>query len=203
MKSAIPPERSDHRPRVWFQHDCWVWVAIAAITAAMVLVVRIEGRRWWCACGGLSPWSGDVWSSHNSQHLFDPYSFTHALHGVVFCGLLSWGCPRFLPAWRLCLAVALEGLWEILENSNLIIQRYREATISLDYLGDSVINSVGDLISCGLGFVLARWLGLRCSVIVFLLTEAMLLLWIKDDLFLNVVMLIYPLEIIKAWQMGH
>ncbi len=99
--------------------------------------------------------------------------------------------------------MALEGLWEILENSNLIIQRYREATISLDYLGDSVINSVGDLISCGLGFVLARWLGLRCSVIVFLLTEAMLLLWIKDDLFLNVVMLIYPLEIIKAWQMGH
>lgn len=99
--------------------------------------------------------------------------------------------------------MALEGLWEILENSNLIIQRYREATISLDYLGDSVINSVGDLVSCGLGFALARRLGLRCSVIVFLLTEAMLLLWIKDDLFLNVVMLIYPLEIIKAWQMGH
>jgi hypothetical protein len=181
----------------------WPWLASLATAGLTVMVVRCEGRVWWCACGRLTLWSGNVWSSHNSQHLVDPYAFTHVLHGVVFCGLLAWACPRLAAAWRLGVATSLEGLWEILENSNFIIQRYRETTMSLDYEGDSVGNVLGDIVCCGIGFWLARQLGLWRSIALFLATEGVLLLWIRDDLLLNVVMLIYPIESIKVWQMGH
>jgi hypothetical protein len=177
-------------------------VAILAVGVVAVALLRIEGRRWWCACGQPFLWAGDVWSPHNSQHLFDPYSFTHVLHGLVLCGLFAWALPRLAVPWRLCLVLGLEAAWEIVENSNFVIQRYREATVSLAYQGDTVANSLGDILCCGVGFVLARWLGLRGSLALFLVTEAVLLLWIRDDLALNVLMLIYPLESVKAWQAG-
>ena len=175
---------------------------MAAILIVMVVQLHRQGRVAWCACGGLFPWAGDIWSSHNSQHFFDPYSFTHVLHGMIFCGLLVWLLPRLPVGWSLSLAVLFEAMWEVLENSPFIIQRYREATIGLGYEGDSVANSVADILCCVLGFVLARRLGLWRSVVVFVAVELALLFWVRDNLTLNVLMLTFPIEAIKTWQMG-
>lgn len=171
------------------------------LVIALVYQLHRQGRIWWCACGRPFLWAGDIWSSHNSQHLLDPYSLTHILHGVVFFGLLYWVLPQVQLIWRLWIATFIEALWEIIENTQFVIQRYRETTISLGYEGDSIINSLGDLGGCVLGFFLAWRLGLRRSLIFFGLMELILLLWIRDNLTLNIIMLIYPIEAIKSWQM--
>ena len=114
-----------------------VWIVTALILTVLVTLLRLEGRRWWCACGQLNPWAGDIWSSHNSQHLFDPYSFTHLLHGVVYCGALTWALPRLSIYGRFQFAVAIESCWEVVENSLLVIQRYRSETMALNYQGDT------------------------------------------------------------------
>jgi hypothetical protein len=179
------------------------WVAIAAILAITAFQLHQQGRVWWCACGQMNPWAGDIWSSHNSQHWLDPYSFTHVLHGVLLCGLLAWLLPRLPLIWRLTLALAVEALWEVMENSPVIIQRYRAATIGLGYEGDSIANSLADILCCGLGFLLARRLGFRRSAVLFVVTELVLLVWVRDNLSLNVLMLTYPIDAIKAWQTVH
>ena len=181
----------------------WPWLVIATATGFAAFQLGRQGRLWLCECGRVLVWAGDAWSSDNSQHLFDPYSFTHALHGFVFCGLLAWAWPRAAWQWRLALAVSIEALWEIVENSAFVIRRYREATLALGYQGDTVINSAGDICACALGFLLARSLGLRRALVVFALVEIVLLIWIRDSLLLNVLMLLYPLDAIKAWQMNH
>lgn len=181
----------------------WPWLAIAAATTLAAFLLRWQGRSWLCDCGRVLVWTGDAWGADNSQHLSDPYSFTHVLHGFVFCGVLAWALPRVGWPWRLALAVSIEALWEVVENSAFVINRYREATLALGYQGDTIINSAGDLLACALGFVLARRLGLRLTLAVFALTEIVLLIWIRDSLLLNVLMLLYPVEAIKAWQMNH
>ena len=173
-----------------------------AIGMAMAIVLYLMGQPLWCSCGSWRPWSWDIWSSHNSQHLVDPYFFTHLLHGVVLCGILYW-LPRSVPeTTRFLIAVVLEAGWEILENSPTIIERYRAATIFKDYFGDSIMNSAGDLIACIVGYLLARRLGFCNSIVFFLLIEWILLLTIRDSLLLNVLMLVWPVEAIKWWQMG-
>lgn len=178
------------------------WLVLVALLILSVLQLRHQGRIWWCACGQPWLWSGNIWSAHNSQHLFDPYSFTHILHGVLFCGLLGWVLPRLPIAWRFCLAVFFEALWEVVENTELIIGRYRASTASLDYQGDSIANSLGDIVSFAVGFALARRLGLWKSIVFFFLTEGILFVWIKDGLLLNVLMLLYPIDAIRRWQIG-
>jgi hypothetical protein len=178
-------------------------LAVAAVLAATAVVLRLEGRLWLCACGRLLPWVGDAWSADTSQHLFDPYSFTHVLHGFAFCGLLALLVPRVEWRWRLVLAVALEAAWEVIENTDFVINRYREATAALGYNGDTVVNSLGDVAACALGFLLARRLGALKTLIVFALTEVVLLLWIRDSLLLNILLLVYPSESLRAWQAGH
>ena len=185
------------------RNKIWPWAVTAAVLAAAACLLRWQGRLWWCACGRVLLWSGDAWSSDNSQHLFDPYSFTHVLHGLVLCGLLALALPGVAAAWRLCLAVSLEAAWEVIENSDFVIRRYREATAALGYQGDTVVNSLGDVLACALGFALARRLGFRLSLALFALTEAVLLVWIRDSLVLNVVMLVYPSDAIRAWQTGR
>jgi hypothetical protein len=177
-------------------------LSTVAVSVAMAIILHLMGQPLWCKCGGLSPWSWDIWSSHNSQHLVDPYFFTHVLHGVVLCGLLYWLPRSVSESSRFLTAVVLEAGWEILENSPTIIERYRAATISKDYFGDSIINSAGDLVACIVGYLLARRLGFRNSIVFFLLTELILLLTIRDSLLLNVLMLVWPVEAIKRWQMG-
>jgi hypothetical protein len=165
--------------------------------------LRHQGRTWWCACHQYFPWAGDIWSSHNSQHLFDPYSFTHILHGFAFCWLLSLVLPRLSASWRLALATFLEAAWEIFENTEFVIQRYREETLALGYNGDSVFNSFGDILTCIAGFMIAQRLGFKRSAVVFVATELVLLVWIRDSLLLEILMLIYPLDSLKAWQMAR
>lgn len=172
------------------------------VSMAMVSILYLMGQPLWCKCGGLSLWSWDIWSSHNSQHLFDPYFFTHVLHGVILRGLLYWLMQRVSEPSRFLTAVVLEASWEILENSPAIIERYRAATISKDYSGDSVVNSLGDLIACVLGYLLARQLGFRLSMFFFLLMELILLITIRDSLILNILMLAWPIEVVKQWQIG-
>ena len=181
----------------------WAWLAIAAVLAAAVYQLHSQGRLWWCSCGRLYLWSGNVWGSHNSQHFLDPYSFTHILHGLIFCGLLAWGLPRLAPMWRLWLAISIEAAWEVFENTDFVIQRYRQATVALNYQGDTIFNSLGDILMCGIGFMLARYLGFRRSLVLFAVTEVVLLLWARDSLVLNVLMLLCPVDAIKAWQMGR
>ena len=178
----------------------WAAIAVAAITAAMVLVVRLEGRVWFCECRTLLFWIADAYSSHTSQHLFDPYSLTHLQHGLIFYWLLAWLAPRASWQTRLVAATAIEAAWEIVENSEFTINRYREATAALGYTGDSVINSLGDLLSCVLGFAIAGRIGWRWTLALFIGIEAGLVLWIRDSLLLNVLMLFYPIEAVKDWQ---
>ena len=179
------------------------WLLIVIVLAITGYQLRQQGRLWFCACGSPYLWAGDIWSSHNSQHFLDPYSFTHLLHGLIFFGLLVWFLPRLSTGWRLCIAICVEALWEICENSAFVIQRYREATVSLGYTGDTVINSMVDILACGIGFAVAGYLGFRRSLMVFVVTEVILLIWIRDNLSLNLLMLMYPIDAIKAWQIIH
>jgi hypothetical protein len=166
-----------------------------------VVVLRLEGHRWWCACGSPIPWTVDIHSPHTSQHLVDPYTLTHVLHGLIFYAIFHvLGVPLRLDS-RMSLAVAIEALWEVAENSPAVIERYRQTTIALGYFGDSVLNSLGDILACGIGFFLAARWPVRWSIALFLAFEMGLLLVYRDNLLLNVVMLIYPMEGIKAWQM--
>jgi len=176
------------------------WLAIVVVLAGNAFVLRSQGRLWWCSCHYLLVWSRDPWSSDNSQHLSDPYSFTHVLHGFLLCGLLALVAPRLSAVWQLWLAVSIEAVWEVVENSEFVIRRYREQTAALGYHGDTIVNSLGDILVCGLGFMLAHRLGFRRAFALFVLTEVTLALWIRDNLTLNVLMLIYPIEAVKEWQ---
>jgi hypothetical protein len=175
---------------------------ISAVMAAAATSEYLQGRVIWCRAGDLVPWSWDIWSTHNSQHLFDPYSFTHILHGVFEFWLIGLIFKRVPIIWRLVIAVAIEGSWEIAENTSYVINRYREATISLDYYGDSIINSMSDIACCGLGFLIAYKIRFWWSVALFVFVEALLIVTIHDSLIINVIMLIYPSDAIKHWQMG-
>ena len=174
-----------------------------AAVLAMVFLLWEQGRIWWCKIGDAAIYVNQAWnSSHTSQHLFDPYTATHVLHGVAFFWLASLILPRAGSGWQFFAAVVTESAWEVLENSRYVIEQYRENTASLDYFGDSIANSVGDVLACVAGFWIARKLGLWKSLVFFFLTEILLLIFIRDGLLLNILMLIYPLDRIKVWQMG-
>jgi Protein of unknown function (DUF2585) len=182
--------------------DYLPWILIFAAVALSALQLWRQGRVWWCQVGDYAPWTWQVWSAHNSQHVFDPYTFTHILHGVLFFWIVSLIFGKLPLAWRLLMAISVECAWEVAENTNAVIQRYRETTISLNYFGDSIINSLGDILSFSFGFWLAYKLRLWLSLAFFVVVEIVLLFWIHDSLILNIIMLIYPIEAIKKWQMG-
>jgi hypothetical protein len=190
-------------PRDDLKRRAWPWLAVAGVLGTAAFALRRQGRLWLCSCGHFRPWLGDAWSAETSQQLFDPYSLTHVLHGFALCGLLALLLPRAGWRWRLALAVAAEALWEVFENTEFVINRYREATAALGYNGDTVVNSLGDVLACAAGFLLARRLGALKTLLVFALTEAALLFWIRDSLLLNVLLLVYPSESLRAWQAGH
>ncbi len=174
--------------------------SIIALAASLELAM---GRKIWGISGQPGVWSGDINSKHNSQYLTDPYSFSHLTHGILLYGML-WTVARKLPCGaRAVIAVALEAGWEVLENSNMVIERYRTATISLHYYGDSVMNSMGDILTCMIGFMIAAVLPARVTIAAACALEIGLALWIRDGLLLNIVMLIHPIPAIRHWQMGN
>lgn len=183
--------------------DYYPWLCMACVIAMAVVVLNIEGRVWWCQAGDYVPWSWDIWSTHNSQHLIDPYSFTHVLHGILEFWIVGLIFRRMPLGWRMLIAITVESTWEVAENSAYVIQRYREATISLDYFGDSIINSLSDILCCATGFVIGYKLRFWRSFALFLITEGVLIFWIHDSLLINILMLIWPIDAIKDWQMGR
>ena len=177
-------------------------LGVAGIIAIAALTLHLMGRLDTCACGTIRLWQGDVHSAENSQQLTDWYTSTHVLHGLLFYLALRYLAPGWRLGPRLLAATVIEAGWEIFENTDLIINRYREATISLGYYGDTVLNSATDIVAMVAGFLIAARAPVWLSIALFIATEAILALIIRDNLTLNILMLIWPVEAIKHWQAG-
>ena len=177
------------------------WAAMAGILVAVAAIQFAIGRVPICTCGYVRLWHGDVWSSGNSQHLTDWYTLSHIVHGFLFYALLRWLRPAWSVAWRAAAAMLIEGAWEVVENTALIIDRYREVTASLDYYGDSIVNSFGDGVAMLVGFFIAARVPTLASVAIVLLLEGVAAWVIRDNLTLNVLMLVRPVEAVREWQM--
>ena len=176
------------------------WLVAAGIVTIAALVLLWVGRPTICTCGAVKLWVGTVNGPDNSQHLADWYTPSHIIHGFLFYGL-GWLFLRRNPAGdRLLAAVLIEAGWEVLENSQYIIDRYREATMALGYNGDSVINSVADIGWMTLGFLLARRLPVWVPIALAVMFELLTLIVIRDNLTLNVLMLIAPIDAVRTWQ---
>jgi hypothetical protein len=192
----------------------WSAAALVVTFAVTAVILRLEGRVWFCKCWQPRLWISEPNGPHTSQHLADPYTLSHLQHGLLFYFILVWLMPdrpsssqeegvtrsgrrRVLRFW---IAVLVECAWEIWENSAFVINRYRTETAAVGYTGDSVWNSLGDVLACVLGYLLAEWLGWRKTLALFVVIETGMILWIRDSLLLNVVMLVWPIEAIKTWQ---
>lgn len=180
--------------------------ASAGTALAIALALLAMGRTLVCTCGTIKPWWGVVQSAENSQHIADWYSFSHVIHGLLFYffAWLAWDRWRLLGGrlarWALPIAVAFEGFWELLENSPVIIDRYRAVTVSYGYEGDSVVNSLADMGFMTIGFLLAARLPWKASLALAMVFELFTLAVIRDNLTLNILMLAWPIEAIRAWQ---
>jgi hypothetical protein len=185
-------------PRIG-QTDVAVMAVIVFTTA---LLEREMGRPYTYRHGPVRVWSGDIHSNQNSQQIADPYTFTHVIHGAAFYGLTALALPGASIGARAIVAIALESAWEAYENTDTVIQRYRAVTISLGYYGDSQLNSVCDIAACAIGFLLAWRLPRRVTIAWVVAVELILALWIRDNLTLNVIMLVWPIKAIARWQAG-
>ncbi|WP_410010644.1 DUF2585 domain-containing protein [Phyllobacterium zundukense] len=174
----------------------------ALMIAAAAAILLWMGRNPICTCGTIKLWVGETNSPDNSQHIADWYTLSHIIHGFLFYAIF-WIVARKLPlGQRLLMAIVVEAAWEIFENTDMVINRYREATIALGYVGDSVLNSVSDILFMVLGFFFAARAPLWLTIMLAIFFELLAGWVIRDNLTLNIVMLLYPLDAVKAWQGG-
>ena len=180
----------------------WLFASALAVPLIVAAVELWMGRLLLGPDGRFGWWEGNIWSSGQSQRVADPYTFSHTIHGMAFYAFL-WLVARRAPVGRRFIgAILLESAWEVLENSPIIIERYREATIALGYVGDSVFNSVSDIFFAALGFLFAWRARPWITVAVIVAMEVGTLFWMRDNLTLNIVMLVHPIDAIKDWQMA-
>jgi hypothetical protein len=195
------PELFDRRPGA-----AWVWGYVLVGLGVVMATGVVEwgmGRTVLSKSGAIYLWIKETNSAETSQQLADWYSFTHIIHGILLYGLIWLVTGRKVSVGpRLLLAVVAECAWELLENSDFIINRYREATVSNGYYGDSVLNSVADILFCAGGFLMARLLPVRVTILLVVVMEIGLAWAIRDNLTLNIIMLLHPFSGIKQWQMG-
>lgn len=176
---------------------------IVTILGFLTLVaLLIMGRNLMCSCGYVSLWGGNAPADQGSQHLFDWYTPSHLLHGFLFYGALFLLARGLSYNTRLYIAVVIECVWEVVENSAWVIERYRSTTVSVDYNGDSIVNSAGDIFAMVLGFWLSRVLPVWTSGLIVIGFEVLTIYLIRDGLALNILMLLWPLEAVRDWQMG-
>lgn len=184
----------------WRRQIAYSLLILLTILLVQIVTEHQMGRVWTCACGTIKLFEPAVHSSGNSQQISDWYTPSHIIHGFLFYGL-TWLFLRRQPiALRLGIAALIETAWEILENSPIIIDRYRAGTIAYDYVGDSILNSSMDTVFMAIGFLLAWRLPIWLTVTLALTAEIATGVLIRDNLTLNVIMLIWPIEAIKAWQ---
>ena len=175
---------------------------VALVLAVQGVVLHTMGQPIVCTCGTIRVWVGDVLGPENSQQLTDWYTFSHVIHGMIFYGLGRLVLPRAPLLVGLALALGLEAAWEIAENSPVVIDRYRAQALAQGYSGDSVVNSLSDTLAMVVGFVLARRLPVRATVGLALAFEILTASVVRDNLTLNVIQLVHPIEAIGAWQSG-
>ena len=189
---------------VFLKRHRFVLLSLLGVFVALATVELLCGRSPLGPDGRFGWWDGDIWSSENSQRVADAYSFSHIIHGMLFYGFL-WLVARRVPLkFRFLIALLIEAGWELLENSPIIIDRYRAGTIAQGYVGDSVLNSVCDVGMMAIGFLVARISRLWLVVALIVSMELGCLWWVRDNLTLNVVMLVHPVQAIKDWQSeGH
>jgi len=184
------------------QRSVMPYLVTVIITLVGLVWLWLAGRNLICPCGTVKLWDGWPAPGESSQHLLDWYTLSHVIHGFLFYGLLSLVARRLSFGWRLALATAIEVAWEIVENSASVIEHYRSNTVSVDYNGDSVVNSLVDILVMWLGFVLARYLPIWASIILIILFEIVALLAVRDGLILNVLSFVAPMDWIVEWQAG-
>ncbi|MEQ9243630.1 DUF2585 family protein [Roseovarius indicus] len=177
------------------------YVLTFLITVATGVTLLAMGRAGVCPCGYVDVW-GTIGTEEANQQFLDWYAPSHLLHGLLFYAALWLAVPRMAIGWRLVIATVVECGWEIVENTDAMIQRYRDTTVSADYVGDSVLNSVSDVVAMWVGFALARFVPVWVSVVVVIGFEVLTAIVIRDGLALNILMLLWPLEAVKEWQGG-
>lgn len=185
------------------RHPSIILAAFIVITlVGFSLILHAIGQPSWCVCG-LKFMTLDAWGSESSQNFIDPYTTSHVLHGILLFAMLSLVLPRSAISSKLVVAFLLEIVWELLENSPLIINRYRNATASLGYTGDTILNSVSDVLFMLLGFWLAARLPRTWALAILMLTELLMFLVYRDNLTLNILMLVTPIDAVREWQMAR
>lgn len=182
------------------QRAGWIIAGALGLLLAHAMLLAYMGQPLMYAGGYIKLWHGIVLSDGNSQHLTDWYSLSHVIHGVLFYAFLAYFFPRIPVGVRLLLAIGIEMGWELFENTDMIIDRYREQALAQGYFGDSVINSVGDVLAVIAGFLLTWQLPSWASVALVIALEILALYFIRDALALNIIQLIHPVDAIGAWQ---